>query len=60
MQIWVITWGDGCECNDVFVEAWTDRNVAEERWSELNMKEKNKMCGYNIVEYELNSKVDYA
>lgn len=60
MTIWVITWSDGCETGDCFVEAYDSYEKANERASELQMKETSSMCGYSVDEYELNSRIDWA
>ena len=61
MTIWVITWSDGgYECTDVFVEAYDTEQAANERASELQMKETNKVSGYSVEEYELNSRIHWS
>lgn len=58
MKIWVILWSDGgYECTNVFVEAYDSYEKANERASELQMREKSDISGYSVEEYDLNSRV---
>lgn len=56
MKIWVITYGDGFDTCDVFVEAYDTEQEADRRATELQAKETSKYGGYGVNEYDLNSK----
>lgn len=54
MKIWVVVYSDGYDCSDVFIEAYTEEVVAEERAAELNAQRNRE--NYYVYEYELNTK----
>lgn len=55
MNLWVVTYSDGCEFSDVFVEIWDTEEKADERALALNVKHKcGTYDGYSVLEAELN------
>jgi hypothetical protein len=56
MKIWVVTYSDGCETGDCFVEAYDDETTADLRVLELNEHIKSTCGGYSVQEATLNER----
>jgi hypothetical protein len=56
MTIWVITYSTGFDSTNMFVEAYSTEQEANNRASELQAKITNSYSGYSVEEYNLDTR----